>query len=143
MFGSAAPYVSPEQISGAALDARSDIFSFGVLLYHLTAGRRGLVALGEVIERWVRHLLPVEVEGWNRPAWLHPTARQPREVEARALLARHGVTYVALCGKRSPGDLAKAALDASLWGRLQAKDIPSWLEPAGGDGPFAVYRVKS
>jgi hypothetical protein len=28
----------------------------------LTAGRRGLAALGEVIERWVEHLLAVEVE---------------------------------------------------------------------------------
>ena len=62
---------------------------------------------------------------------------------ARGLLARFGVTYVALCGKRSPSDLAKAALDASFWGRLQAKDIPAWLEPVATDGPFAVYRVKS
>jgi hypothetical protein len=28
----------------------------------LTAGRRGLDALGKVIERWIAHLLPVEVE---------------------------------------------------------------------------------
>ncbi len=32
-------------------------------------------------------LLPVEVEGWNRPAYLDPQARQPRRIEARALLA--------------------------------------------------------
>jgi hypothetical protein len=38
---------------------RSDRFDMAL---DLTAGRRGLVALGEVIARWIRHLLAVEVE---------------------------------------------------------------------------------
>jgi hypothetical protein len=38
---------------------RSDLFDMAL---DLTAGRRGLGALGKVIERWIAHLLSVEVE---------------------------------------------------------------------------------
>jgi len=63
---------------------------------------------------------------------------------ARAALKRFGVTYMAICGTRGPSDLPKSELEASLAGRLQAKEVPDWLEPiATGEGPFTVFRVKS
>ena len=64
--------------------------------------------------------------------------------DARRAISRLGVAYVVTCGPRPPNDLAGPALGASLWGRLQAKDVPAWLEPLSPPGqPFNVYRVRS
>jgi eukaryotic-like serine/threonine-protein kinase len=72
VLGTAA-YMSPEQATGDALDARSDIFSFGVVLYEMIGGRRPFE--GRTTVEVLRQLLapeavPVEALRHRAPASL-------------------------------------------------------------------------
>jgi hypothetical protein len=64
--------------------------------------------------------------------------------EARPMLERLGVTYVVVCERRPPSGLVAPRVGASLWGSLQAGEVPHWLEPvAEAQAPFTVYRLKA
>jgi len=52
--------------------------------YRMPSLERVRAAVGVLVEDG--ELLPVEVEGWTQPAWLHRDARMPRRAEVRALL---------------------------------------------------------
>jgi hypothetical protein len=53
--------------------------------YHRQKAAPAREALDDLVE--AGRLLPVTVQGWDRPAYLHPEARVPRRVTARALLS--------------------------------------------------------
>jgi eukaryotic-like serine/threonine-protein kinase len=60
-------YMSPEQCRGAAIDARSDLFSFGAVLYEMLSGRRAF--RGETTADTISAILKEE------PPDLSPTGR--------------------------------------------------------------------
>jgi serine/threonine protein kinase len=62
-----AGYMSPEQIRGEKLDARTDLFSFGLVLYEMTTGQRAFTGdTAPVLENVILHQDPTPVRELNR-----------------------------------------------------------------------------
>jgi eukaryotic-like serine/threonine-protein kinase len=61
-----AGYMSPEQVRGEKLDARSDLFSFGLVLYEMFTGRRAFSGqTAAVVHDAILHNSPVPVHDLN------------------------------------------------------------------------------
>ncbi len=111
------PYMSPEQLKGQSVDARTDIFSLGVVLYEMATGRRPFEgsALAETISSILRDA--------------------PRPVtEARRDAPRHLGRIIDHCLKKEPQDRYQTARD--VYNEL--KDLRKEVE--SGDSAVVTSR---
>jgi eukaryotic-like serine/threonine-protein kinase len=61
-----AGYMSPEQVRGEKLDARTDLFSFGLVLYEMATGKRAFTGdTGPVLHEAILKQMPAPVRGLN------------------------------------------------------------------------------
>jgi eukaryotic-like serine/threonine-protein kinase len=61
-----AGYMSPEQVRGEKLDARTDLFSFGLVLYEMAAGKRAFKGdTGPILQEAILKQLPIPLREVN------------------------------------------------------------------------------
>jgi len=117
ILGTAA-YMSPEQASGKTADRRSDIWSFGAVLYEMLAGKRAFV--GESVSDTLATVLKLEPE-WDAlpaatPASIRKLLRQCLRKDRKQRLQAIGDARIALENPEQDEPVAASASSRSRVG---------------------------
>jgi Tol biopolymer transport system component len=161
-----AGYMSPEQVRGLTLDPRSDIFSFGAILYEMLSGKRAFHGdtpadtmsailkeeppelnetnrnVSPALERIVQHCLEK-----NPESRFHSASDIAFDLEhlsglsgsgARAAVAGSGISKGV--GKVQPGARVLAAIAAVIVVACVAYAVGWWKGKSGASAPQAEYQ---
>jgi serine/threonine protein kinase len=134
-------YMSPEQVAGKSLDGRSDVFSLGVVLWELLAGRplfrRESDALTtaavakDAVPSLKREGVPAAVEEVVHKALARP-------LEARYSDALSFARAIDECLNQLKATVTNADLGAALKSRfVEEASLPSLAEPSGSRKSYA------
>lgn len=119
------PYMSPEQLSGGALDGRSDLFSLAAVLYELLDGRRLLRGPdARALAAQLYAFVPGDLELAAVPAGLRPVLLRALEPARDARFASATDVELALAATLDGGALARARLEVGAAVRLVAGADP-------------------
>ena len=148
-------YMSPEQVKGSAVDPRSDIFSFGAVLYEMLTGRRAFQreTAAETMTAVLREDPPDPAESGRRiPAALDRVVRHCLEKKpeqrfqsasdiAFALEEPSGAVPSAGPAAIAPARLRRgaAALIAAAAGLAAGAALTAWLRKAAPAPPVRVH----
>lgn len=121
-----ARYLAPEQVEGAPVDGRADVYALGVVLYECLCGRTPFVADNDAAVALAR---------------LHTHPLRPRQIRADVPRPVEAVVMRALARQRDDRFASAADLRTALLGALRAPpDDPTTFTTgpyAGGSGSYA------
>ena len=116
-FGRLLPYCSPEQVRGEAIDLRSNLFTWGAILYEMAAGRKAFDATDPaVLVTQIQNDMPPSPSAVNPKVQPRVSAlimkALAKDPQARYQTARELVEDIEKCkdnGRKSVADPKKAA----------------------------------
>ena len=148
-----APYISPEQVRGSRTDARSDLFSLGVILYELATGKLPFGApltLAGLRDRLWLDPAPPRIANGDTPPWLQEVILRSLEVspaaryQSAAHLAfdlRHPEQVVLTARAAKVQRKSLAAQAASWWRARDIGTLPGGAKEEPGSAPVVMVAV--